>query len=249
MPPARRGTRTQIADELRARIESGELAPGDVVPGENPLAEQYGVAKMTARAALAILKDEGLLEAVPGKGTQVRLNRPLRRRSVGRLASGVWQAGRSVWAADTEGRNLVVDQIQVSETPASAEIARILGVVEGEDLCVRSRRYVLDGKPIKIAVSYLQATLVAGTAITDIDTGPGGIYARLAEINQAPVRFVEEIRGRLPSPPEIAALRLTRGASVLEIARTAFTASGSVVELNTMVLDAASHVLEYAFDA
>lgn len=61
-----------IAAELRARIESGELSPGDQVPSVMHLADQYGVTKGTALRALGVLRDEGLTEVSPGWGTFVK---------------------------------------------------------------------------------------------------------------------------------------------------------------------------------
>lgn len=68
---APRGAFRQIADELRRLIESGELAPGAMVPSENVLAERFGVARGTVRSALAVLLDDGLLEVLPGQGRRV----------------------------------------------------------------------------------------------------------------------------------------------------------------------------------
>lgn len=48
----------QIADDLRSQIDSGELAPGTKLPSGRVLASQYGVALMTAQAALQRLRDE-----------------------------------------------------------------------------------------------------------------------------------------------------------------------------------------------
>ena len=56
----------------------------------------------------------------------------------------------------------------------------------------------LDDKPVLLATSYLPASVVAGSAITREDTGPGGTYARLAELGYKPVHFREEIRSRMP---------------------------------------------------
>jgi GntR family transcriptional regulator len=60
----------QLADILRARIESGELT--DRIPSEVGLSQEYGVAVTTVRHALALLREEGLIERVPGLGTFVR---------------------------------------------------------------------------------------------------------------------------------------------------------------------------------
>jgi DNA-binding GntR family transcriptional regulator len=61
-----------MATELRALIESGDLGPGDALPSESALAAQYGVARGTARHALAELEGAGLVESVHGKGRFVR---------------------------------------------------------------------------------------------------------------------------------------------------------------------------------
>jgi len=68
---APRGTYRQIAAELRRRIGSRELLPGDLVPSEMTLVEEYGVSRGTVRSALALLVDEGLVEVVPGQGRRV----------------------------------------------------------------------------------------------------------------------------------------------------------------------------------
>ncbi|MDJ1640880.1 UTRA domain-containing protein [Streptomyces sp. J15] len=175
--------------------------------------------------------------------------RPLRRRGIQRLAHEQWGTGRSVWEADLAGRDLTVDEVEVREGPASENVARVLGLEEGERVWIRSRRFVLDSKPVLLSTSYLPAPLVEGSAITQPDTGPGGIYARLAELGYGPVHFREEIRSRMPLPEEVAKLRLPAGTPVMLICRTAFAEEGRVVEVNEMVLDAAAYVLEYDFDA
>ncbi|MFI6036011.1 TetR/AcrR family transcriptional regulator C-terminal domain-containing protein [Streptomyces sp. NPDC051315] len=61
----------RIAGELRHRIETGELAPGDRVPSTRAITQRWGVAMATATKALAALRHEGLVRAVPGVGTVV----------------------------------------------------------------------------------------------------------------------------------------------------------------------------------
>ena len=65
----------QLAGILRARIERGELEPGDRLPSQPTLAQEYGIAKMTAAKALQVLVDEGLAVVVPGMGTFVKPKR------------------------------------------------------------------------------------------------------------------------------------------------------------------------------
>lgn len=61
----------RIAAELRRRIEAGELRPGDRVPSTRAVTQRWGVAMATATKALAVLRREGLVRAVPGVGTVV----------------------------------------------------------------------------------------------------------------------------------------------------------------------------------
>lgn len=239
----------RIASALKAVIESGEYRPGDRLPGENDLMETYGVARMTARQALGVLQSEGIAEARKGSGVFVRDFKPLRRRGIQRLAQEQWGSGRSIWSADIESRTLVVDQVTVTEEGAPEHVAGVLSVEPGDATCVRSRRFVFDGKPVLLSTSYLPAGLVAGTRITEEDPGPGGTYARLAEIGAKPVHFREEIRSRMPTKAETARLALTAGTPVILVCRTAFAEDGQAVEVNEMTLDAASYVLEYDFDA
>ncbi|MEU3560606.1 GntR family transcriptional regulator [Kitasatospora sp. NPDC006786] len=239
----------RIAEALKTAIDSGRYRAGDRLPGENDLMDEYGVARMTARQALGVLQSEGIAEARRGAGVFVRDFRPLRRRGIQRLAQGQWGSGRSIWSADIDNRSLVVDQVSVTEQGAPEHVARMLGAAPGAPMCVRHRRFVLDGKPVLLSTSYLPAVLVAGTAITREDTGPGGTYARLAEIGAKPVHFREEVRSRMPGAEEAARLELSAGTPVILICRTAFADEGQVVELNEMILDAASYVLEYDFDA
>ncbi|MEU5686691.1 GntR family transcriptional regulator [Streptomyces venezuelae] len=239
----------RIADTLREAIQAGQYGPGDRLPGENDLMATHGVARMTARQALGVLRDEGLAEARKGAGVFVRTFRPLRRRGIQRLAEQQWGNGRSIWAADIEDRSLEVDQLTVSEEAAPERVGAVLELGPEEPACVRRRRFVLDGKPVLLATSYLPMPLVAGSAITREDTGEGGTYARLADLGHKPVHFREEVRSRMPSKDEVTRLSMSEGTPVMLICRTAFTAEGRPVEVNEMTLDAASYVLEYDFDA
>ncbi|WP_330437541.1 GntR family transcriptional regulator [Streptomyces griseoaurantiacus] len=246
---ARQPKYQRIAEALREAITAGEYGPGDRLPGENELMATYEVARMTARQALGVLQNEGLAESRKGAGVFVRDFKPLRRRGIQRLSRDQWGSGRSIWSADIEDRTLVVDQVQVYETTAPQRISQVLGIPADATVWIRSRRFVLDDKPVLLATSYLPADLVAGSAITQEDTGPGGTYARLAELGYKPVHFREEIRSRMPSQDEAGRLQLSTGTPVIMVCRTAFADEGRPVEVNEMTLDSAAYILEYDFDA
>lgn len=61
----------RLADELRARIRSGEFAPGEAIPSKATLMEERHLALGTVNKSIEILRDEGLLYTEQGSGTFV----------------------------------------------------------------------------------------------------------------------------------------------------------------------------------
>jgi DNA-binding GntR family transcriptional regulator len=61
----------RIVEDVRRRIEAGELKPGDKVPSARQITGQWGVAIATATKAHATMREEGLTVARPGVGTVV----------------------------------------------------------------------------------------------------------------------------------------------------------------------------------
>ena len=61
----------QIVAQIEARILSGDLHPGDQLPAERELANQFGVSRTAVREAVRTLTQKGLVEVYPGKGTFV----------------------------------------------------------------------------------------------------------------------------------------------------------------------------------
>lgn len=61
----------QIAQLLRQDIMSGRLRTGDPLPGDNQLVVRYGISSRTARSAVAVLREEGLILTRRGAGSYV----------------------------------------------------------------------------------------------------------------------------------------------------------------------------------
>jgi AcrR family transcriptional regulator len=109
---------SRIVAELRRRIRSGELTPGDRVPSARQITAEWGVAIATATKVLAALQSEGLVRAVPGVGTVVSTVdaarpaapapavRATRRRDAGAADGGLTReriAEVAIRVADSEG--------------------------------------------------------------------------------------------------------------------------------------------------
>lgn len=70
-PMSARPLYVQLADAISEKIASGKLAPDRPIPSENHLADEYGVARLTARRAAQELRERGLIVTVRGKGSFV----------------------------------------------------------------------------------------------------------------------------------------------------------------------------------
>jgi len=239
----------EIAADLRRRIDSEEFAEPGKLPSERSLRDHYSVSLMTIRQALGVLEDDGVLESRTGSGWYIAEWRPIVRNATKRLSAAQWAEGRSMWEVDIDDRAMTPSDVQNELIDTPADVARVMDLDEGTQVWKRNRRYLVDGQIVMRATSYIPDDLARGTRITQIDTGPGGIYARLREAGHGPVRFSEQVRCRLATPEEAEDLRLAAGAPVIEQHRSAIRADGRIVEINRMVLDASRFLLVYDFNA
>jgi GntR family transcriptional regulator len=237
----------QIAEQLRAAIDSGSLRAGDRLPSEAELTKHYGVARMTARQAIQELRTEGRVVAEHGRGVFVRQPAPVRRLASDRFARKHREAGKAAFIAEAEkaGVRPRVDQIEITRGEPAADVRERLRIGSDEKVLVRSRRYLADDRPIELAVSSLPLAVADGTAIAEPDTGPGGIYARLEEAGHTLDHFVEEVTARMPTADERRRLELPDGVPVLVVVRTAYDTAGTPVEVCDTVKAAPAYVLEY----
>jgi GntR family transcriptional regulator len=174
----------------------------------------------------------------------VRPLAPIIRHETARLSVSVWGGGRSVW--DPDGVTPEVDQLQVREIRAPDEVGVLLG---DSSVWARSRRYLVGGQPVMLAVSYVPVGLADGTRIAERDSGPGGVYARLAEAGSAPARFAEDVWADMPGGEEIDRLGLDYLIPVLRCRRVAFDKGGSAVECSDMTLVSWAFRLRFDFPA
>ena len=66
VPPYR-----QIAEIIRRRIGAGEYQPDTRIPTESEIVEEFEVARTTARRAVQVLREDGLVYTVPNRGSYV----------------------------------------------------------------------------------------------------------------------------------------------------------------------------------
>ncbi|WP_220040052.1 GntR family transcriptional regulator [Nonomuraea aridisoli] len=76
----------QLADIIRADITAGRLKPGQALPSETRLMQQYELGRVAVRQALGVLRSEGLIVTVKREGSYVRPQVPAERVAVQRSA-------------------------------------------------------------------------------------------------------------------------------------------------------------------
>jgi GntR family transcriptional regulator, transcriptional repressor for pyruvate dehydrogenase complex len=90
----------QIVQQIEESVQKGALKPGDQLPAERELAQQFGVSRTAVREAIKTLHEKGLVEALPGRGTFITNGTShSMRQSLDRiLKSG--EAGGAAWLAE-----------------------------------------------------------------------------------------------------------------------------------------------------
>jgi GntR family transcriptional regulator len=228
-----------IADELRAQIESGAIAPGATLPSTRELVERYGVTKETVRQAILLLKAVGAVDSRQGARVRAAERRPLKRVGTARYAKSNWSQGIPAFAVDrvesgrawayTDQTNQV-DPVHEADT----EIADALGVEVGARVVARQRT-VRDGQIITHRLtSYYRPEDVEGSPIMD-DTpgtagGAGGGFAILAELGMEPTEGIEALDVVLPTPDEQQALEIRATEPVVHVRRIVYDQTGRVIE-------------------
>ncbi len=236
----------RLADDLRTAIATGEYPPGSTLPKITDLAEQYGITKQTAREAITLLEEEGLVEVVRRRGTVVRAV-PERQR-ISRTRH-VYRDDRGYFFDLTAQPWIALRPTTADWGPAPRDIAAILGITPGSEVLIRDRLMGTPDthEPTQLATSYLPASIARGTRLATLDTGPGGIYDRLElDLGHGPLNWHETIGSRMPTPTEATDLNLPKGTPLLRIVRTATSPAGVIVEINDTRMSADKFELGHA---
>lgn len=219
----------QIADSIRRSIAAGDYDETGMMPGEMALACRYGVNRHTVRAAIAALVDEGLLEAVQGRGTMVRRRRrytfPIGRRT--RFSEGL---------AD-QSRDLEIRLLSDGSIAADGPIAEALGVEAGRRLVRLDLLSLADGRPIALSMNYFVADIVSGMA--DAFRATGSVTRAFASLGIADyVRVSTDVSARLADEGERKMLKLTPGAVALVSHAVNATPDGAKMQYSETVFAA-----------
>jgi DNA-binding GntR family transcriptional regulator len=229
----------QIADDLRSRIEAGELEPGSQLPTENDLQEHYGASRNTVRDAIKWLITGVLVETRPGQGTFVT-ERPTP--FVTTLTGHPEGGDEDVYLAEVVAysRTPEVSKLKVEIQQADRGIANALHIAEGVDVVSRHQQRFIDGTPWSLQTSFYPMSLVDSGAARLIQSSSikGGAVAYLAqECGIKQVGYRDSIAVRPPDETEIGFFKIPGDGrvSVFELFRIGFNEMGERVRLTITV--------------
>jgi len=227
----------RVADDLRARIESGEMPPGSRLPSVAELIQQYGGSNSIATKAYRLLVEEGLVVSRHGAGHYVRstetpelLVRCHRRRSEDSpFAEGVAEQGAvGTWRHES------------TTEPASEAVAVRLGVAAGDPVMNTSYVYLADDRPVQLAESWEPLALTGHSLVALPEVGPYagvGVAARMRVLGIEVGDPVERVRARMATRAEAQALGMVPPGPVMAIERTYYDqATGRPVETADIVM-------------
>lgn len=210
---------TRIADDLRMRIASGELRPGDEIPTESELAERWSTSRGPIRNALAALRGEGLIETSRGRPARV----------VARKANQAVDTSVPFtrWARDLGVTPGAVTQ-ELSLRKADGEKAAALDVAEGATIVSVVRLRLLDGRPTMLERLFYREDV--GRLLFDIDPDAVSITEFLASRGHGIVSVQHEIDAVAADAQDAALLRVPQGSPILRLSRISRDAAGRIFE-------------------
>ncbi|MFG1753665.1 GntR family transcriptional regulator [Streptosporangium sandarakinum] len=240
----------QVAEDLRDRINRGEIPADNPLPSEPALADAYGLSRTSVRNAIKQLKDWGLVRTEQGKGTYVRAPRQRVRRTTERYQ---WEKNRvrlpeeerRKTGATEKDTGLTIDDLafhaEYTTVEASEDLAAKFGVPTGSRLLHRiyktsSRK---ENSPLSLVRSWLVYDMVAANPdllTVKKEPWPGGTQHQLYTLGVEIDHIMDEVTARPPQPDEAEILDIETGVSVLVLRKTSFDTEGRVVEVAESIL-------------
>ena len=233
----------QIADDLRGKIDSGEIVHGAQLPTEIELMDAYSASRNTVRDAIKLLTTRGMVEPRPGQGTFVveRIN-PFVTTLTGDPESGQGGGEGRIYIAEVEAgrRSPAVSDPRVEVQRANEAIADALRIQEGDQVVGRHYQRFIDGVPFSLQTSFYPMSLVlrGATRLIEATDIPEGTVVYLSDklgVKQASYR--DSIQVRPPDDQEATFFRIPADGQVpvFEIYRIAFDESGDRIRLTITI--------------
>jgi GntR family transcriptional regulator len=222
----------EIEQSLRERTAA--LQPHSPLPSEAQLCDEFGVSRMTARAAVQRLVQDGLVYRVPGRGTFVAASRA--NRTAGHILSFSDEMRR-------QGRVPSSRVIERRERRATHEEERRLGA--GEVVVVRRVR-LADGKPLALERAVFPAERVAD--VLDADLERESLFRTLVTAGLVPTSGSAALAAEAATAEDARLLRVRKGAPLLVERRVIHDQDGRPLEWTESRYVGSRYAIDVDFD-
>ncbi len=196
----------QLARILKQRISNGVYQPGARLPSEAAIANNFGISAMTARQAIGILAEDGLVDRIQGRGTFVK-------RLQFTSSNFGLDALRDIFG---EKEKLEARIIKATVEAAREDIKTILRLGENNSVILVERLILHEKKPLIFHVSYARADPESPFVETMLDTDVlTGLFLEksLSSLKKAELRLLPVSLNRR----EADFLHLTEGENVFKL--------------------------------
>ncbi|SJN39840.1 Transcriptional regulator, GntR family [Microbacterium esteraromaticum] len=211
-------------DQLRQliidSIEANGLKPGDALPGEHRLCEQYGISRTVVRQALAQLEHEGLVERVKGKGTFVA--RPRTAESLVHTLAGLYDE------VERRGGHVRSDVLRHERIEADADVAAALEIEIGDPVIVLERLRHVDEEAWSLSTTWMPDAV--GQYSLDVDLRDTSLYRLLAERGIIATRGVRSAEATIATHEQAQLLGLSSGSALLRLRSVSRDETGRPIE-------------------
>jgi GntR family transcriptional regulator len=226
----------RIADDLRQKIESGDLPRGSQLPTELELRDRYEASRNTVRDAVKWLMNLGLVETRPGQGTFVvdKIDPFI---TVLDLATGFGgESDHYAAVVSALGRRADDSVPRIEIQQASGVIAEKLQLPEGSMVVSRHQQRFIDGTPYSLQTTFYPMRLVeqgAARLIEAKNMQTGAVRYLEEKLGIKQVGWRDRITVRAPDATEAAFFRLPEDGRipVFETFRTGYEESGTPLRL------------------
>ncbi|RZT27979.1 GntR family transcriptional regulator [Kribbella sp. VKM Ac-2569] len=224
----------QLAQQLEAAIQGGELPVGSRLSNEVDLAEAYGLSRPTVRQAIARLVDQGLLVRKRGVGTQVVGNSGQVRRSL--ELTSLYDDLTSAH------RKPETDVLRFGISPATAEVATALQCEVGDRVLRLERLRRADGEPLALMRNWLPPEILETDPATLAERG---LY-QLLRAEGVRLKVAHQTISAIPATPEQAKLLSEEpGSPLLATTRITYDDHGQPVEYGSHLYRASRYSFEH----
>ena len=230
----------QVVAEIKRRIERGDYPPGELLPSEHQLVDEFGVSRPTIVKALSSLRQDGWIDTQQGKGSFVR-GRP--------ALAGAERTRPAQNALELPETALSGELVQAGIKLAPAYVTTLLGMEPGAKAFLRQRLLSDDdGEPVELASLWLPLELAAGTDLASPDLLGESIRHQLQSRKKVRLdHAVERISARKPTGEEAALLGMGADTPVLNVIVTAYDATARPIQVTDLVLPGDRHEIHDAY--